>query len=82
MLAKKFTKRFKFKNWPNPNIPQIDAGDYVIWHGEELQYPGMSGREIIQLAAPAVKWLIKYTEPRLRTTFSPRVMGHRINKVL
>ena len=46
MLAKKFTKRFKFKNWPNPNIPQVAAGVYVIWQGEELLYAGMSGREI------------------------------------
>jgi len=46
MLAKKFTKRFKFKNWPNPNIPQVAAGVYVIWQDEELLYAGMSGREI------------------------------------
>ena len=46
MLAKKFTKRFKFKTWPNPNIPQVAAGVYVIWYGEELLYAGMSGREI------------------------------------
>jgi len=46
MLAKKFTKRFKFKHWPNPNIPQVAAGVYVIWYGEELLYAGMSGREI------------------------------------
>ena len=46
MLAKKFTKCFKFKNWPNPNIPQVAAGVYVIWQGEELLYAGMSGREI------------------------------------
>jgi len=46
MLAKKFTKRFKFKNWPNPNIPHVAAGVYVIWQGEELLYAGMSGREI------------------------------------
>ena len=46
MLAKKFTKRFKFKNWPNQNIPQVAAGVYVIWHDEELLYAGMSGREI------------------------------------
>ena len=46
MLAKKFTKRFKFKNWPNPKIPQVSAGVYVIWRGEELLYAGMSGREI------------------------------------
>ena len=46
MIAKKFTKRLKFKNWPNHNIPSVAAGAYVIWQGGELLYAGMSGREI------------------------------------
>ena len=46
MIAKKFTKRLKFKNWPNHTIPSVAAGAYVIWQGGELLYAGMSGREI------------------------------------
>ena len=56
MLAKKFTKRFKFKNWPNPNIPQVAAGVYVIWRGEELLYAGMSGREIEKAIKDGIRW--------------------------
>jgi hypothetical protein len=46
MIAKKFTERLKFKNWPNHTIPSVAAGAYVIWQGDELLYAGMSGREI------------------------------------
>ena len=46
MITKKFTKRLKFKNWPNHTIPSVAAGAYVIWQGGELLYAGMSGREI------------------------------------
>lgn len=46
MIANRFSKRFKFKNWPNSKIPQVAAGVYVIWRDEELIYAGMSGREI------------------------------------
>ena len=46
MIANRFSKRFKFKNWPNPKLPQVAAGVYVIWYGEQLVYAGMSGREI------------------------------------
>ena len=46
MIAKKFTKKFKFKNWPNQAIPKVAAGAYVIWRGEELLYAGMSGHKI------------------------------------
>ncbi|MEC6798796.1 hypothetical protein VXS03_17195 [Photobacterium sp. S4TG1] len=41
-----FTKRYKFSNWPNSEIPMVSAGVYVIWEGEQLIYSGMSGREI------------------------------------
>ena len=46
MIANRFSKRFKFKNWPNSKLPQVTAGVYVIWYGEQLIYAGMSGREI------------------------------------
>ncbi len=41
-----FTKRYKFSNWPNSEIPMVSAGVYAIWEGEQLIYCGMSGREI------------------------------------
>lgn len=42
----KFSKRFKFSNWPNNDIPKVAAGIYAIWNDDELFYCGMSGREI------------------------------------
>ncbi len=42
----KFTQRCKFSDWPNTNIPNVAAGIYAIWSGDELFYCGMSGREI------------------------------------
>ncbi|WP_081180304.1 hypothetical protein [Colwellia sp. PAMC 21821] len=41
-----FSKRFKFSDWPNRDILAVAAGVYAIWHGDELIYCGMSGREI------------------------------------
>ncbi|WNC72508.1 hypothetical protein RGQ13_00615 [Thalassotalea psychrophila] len=41
-----FSQRFKFSDWPNRDIPLVAAGVYAIWHGNELIYCGMSGREI------------------------------------
>ena len=46
MIANRFSKKFKFKNWPNSKLPQVAAGVYVIWHDDQLIYAGMSGREI------------------------------------
>ena len=46
MIANRFSKKFKFKNWPNSKLPQVAAGIYVIWHDDQLIYAGMSGREI------------------------------------
>jgi len=42
----KFSKLFKFSDWPNKDIPSVSAGIYAIWNGDELFYCGMSGREI------------------------------------
>ena len=42
----KFSKLYKFSDWPNKDIPSVAAGIYVIWNGDELFYCGMSGREI------------------------------------
>jgi len=41
-----FSARHKFSDWPNPEIPSVAAGVYAIWHGKQLIYCGMSGREI------------------------------------
>ena len=42
----KFSKRFKFSEWPNLELPLISAGVYAIWNDEDLFYCGMSGRGI------------------------------------
>jgi len=42
----KFSKRFKFSEWPNVEIPMISAGVYAIWNDDALFYCGMSGRGI------------------------------------
>ncbi len=41
-----FSKRFKFSDWPNPELPQVAAGVYSIWRDQDLIYCGMSGRDI------------------------------------
>ncbi|MFH0261381.1 hypothetical protein ACGRH2_25850 [Vibrio barjaei] len=41
-----FSKRYKFSEWSSSDIPQVAAGVYAIWRGEELVYCGMSGRQI------------------------------------
>ena len=41
-----FSKRLKFSDWPNKEIPKVSAGVYAIWNGDDLFYCGMSGREI------------------------------------
>ena len=41
-----FSKRYRFSDWPNADIPMITAGLYVIWEDKQLVYRGMSGREI------------------------------------
>jgi hypothetical protein len=40
-----FSPRFRFADWPNPSVPVLAAGVYVIWHGDAFVYCGMSGRE-------------------------------------
>ena len=41
-----FSKKYKFSDWPNPDIPLVSAGVYVIWNKKTLMYCGMSGRGI------------------------------------
>jgi len=44
----KFSKKYRFSDWPNDEIPQVAAGVYIIWNDEILIYAGMSGRQIEQ----------------------------------
>lgn len=42
-----FEHRFAFRDWPNPEVPEVCAGVYAVWRdGHELVYVGMSGRSI------------------------------------
>ena len=40
-----FSRRYKFCDWPNSDIPPVAAGVYAIWEGHSLIYCGMSGRQ-------------------------------------
>ena len=37
---------YRFCDWPNKADPDVAAGVYTIWRGEELIYVGMSGRSL------------------------------------
>jgi len=39
-----FSRRHKFADWPNSEVPAVAAGVYAVWDGEKLLYCGMSGR--------------------------------------
>lgn len=41
-----FSARFRFADWPNPDVPRVAAGVYAIWREAELIYCGMSGRSM------------------------------------
>ena len=41
-----FSECHWFREWPNPAIPTVAAGVYVVWQGDRLIYAGMSGRQI------------------------------------
>jgi hypothetical protein len=39
--------RYRFRDWPNREVPQVAAGVYAVWRDDgELVYVGMSGRSI------------------------------------
>jgi hypothetical protein len=40
-----FSPRYRFSDWPNPTVPFLAIGVYVIWEGSTLIYCGMSGRQ-------------------------------------
>lgn len=35
---------FRFKDWPNPEVPNWRAGVYTVWEGPKFLYVGMAGR--------------------------------------
>ena len=35
---------YLFREWPNPQVPDVAAGAYSVWEGTRLIYIGMSGR--------------------------------------
>ena len=46
MLKNSFSKRFKFKNWPQKNFPALAAGIYLIWDGQTLLYVSTAGKDL------------------------------------
>src|SRR5262245_63549818 len=51
-----FSRRHKFSDWPNAEVPAVAAGVYAVWDGDVLIYCGMSGREFEKgVAAAKVK---------------------------
>ncbi len=69
----KFSKRHKFSDWPNTELPKVAAGVYAIWHDEELVYCGMSGRGIEQALSNGKKKYGLIT--RLHSHASGRLSG-------
>lgn len=68
-----FSRRYRFANWPNPEIPSVAAGVYAVWDGETLVYCGMSGREIEKAVASGAKRFGLVT--RLASHASGRLSG-------
>ena len=46
MIKNSFSKRFKFKNWPQKNFPAVAAGIYLIWDGQTLLYVSTAGKDL------------------------------------
>ena len=38
-----FSRRHRFSDWPNAEVPAIAVGVYVVWYGEILIYCGNLG---------------------------------------
>ena len=67
-----FSRRHKFSDWPNSEVPTVAAGVYVVWDGDTLIYCGMSGREFEKIATGKVKFGLF---PRLASHASGRLSG-------
>jgi hypothetical protein len=46
-----FSRRYRFSDWPNDDVPSVAMGVYVVWEGQRLIYCGMSGRQFEREAA-------------------------------
>ena len=46
-----FSRRHRFSDWPNAEVPAITVGVYVVWYGEILIYCGRLGREFEKATA-------------------------------
>jgi hypothetical protein len=50
-----FSRRHRFSDWPNSEVPAKAAGVYAVWDGDILIYCGMSGRQIEEALGSAKK---------------------------
>ena len=46
MIKNSFSKRYKFKNWPQKKFPAVAAGIYLIWDGQTLLYVSTAGKDL------------------------------------
>jgi hypothetical protein len=51
MRPELFSRRHRFSDWPNSDVPAVAAGVYLVWDRDELIYCGMSGREFEKAVA-------------------------------
>ena len=70
-----FSGRYWFRDWPNPAIPAVAAGVYVVWQGDKLIYAGMSGKDIEKKKQKRKYGLVT----RLRSHASGRLSGDQMN---
>ena len=74
-LLNYLSKRYWFRDWPNPAIPSVADGVYVVWGGDELIYAGMSGKNIEKKQQRRKYGLVK----RLSSHVSGRLSGEQMN---
>ena len=70
-----FSRRYWFRDCPNPAIPAVAAGVYVVWRGDELIYAGMSGKDIEKNQQKRKYGLVT----RLSSHASGRLSGDQMN---
>jgi hypothetical protein len=49
------SKRHRFADWPNADVPRVAIGVYLIWDGDEFVYCGMSGRDLREVVEASKK---------------------------
>lgn len=67
----RFSRRHRFADWPNAEVPAVAAGVYAVWDSATLIYCGMSGRQIERATSRAKFGLIT----RLASHASGRLSG-------